>query len=622
MKSQLSSIVERALTDVGAWCGVDTARDVSYIAGRVEHEGDRFLMERLPIFGKSLEKGLRQGYISDDMFSGFRRHAGVPRFLRVFLLNVFDSDGVLLPSPSTDCIFAIRQVTRMCEKIRVDYSQEIIDNAIDGYLESERIVRELDKVISSSGMDEELAFFRQVTMLLWGDVLSRTEMDLLRGDLIPRHGPGKTADRLLGNEKWLQHIWPERLEKWFPYQEFLIPNLRHWREADAHVTLLPPRAEASVRIVTVPKTVSKARLIAMEPTAMQYCQQALDRSIRKHIPHTIAGSFVSLDNQIPNQEMACHGSQTGELATLDLSAASDSLSNQLVIEMLRHFPQLSAAVQSCRSTRADVRGSTVRIAKFASMGSALCFPIETMVFVTLAVMGTVVDFGQSQKYTLSESQIHRLKGQVRSFGDDILVPSERAPMVMRWLEAFGFSVNEDKSFWTGKFRESCGKDYYDGIDISIVRVREQISTSPRSAGVISTVSLRNLMYYRGMWHTAKWLDTILEKGLKGHYPTVLGTSAILGRHSWVDYEVNRTKRGLQCPEVLGYVEKTSAPKSPLNGIWALMKVLCHEALPEDENDSMSQIFSFLDDVTLAPDHLAKSGRPSVVATKLTWASPF
>jgi hypothetical protein len=315
--------------------------------------------------------------------------------------------------------------------------------------------------------------------------------------------------------------------------------------------------------------------------------------------------------------MARLGSLSGDLATLDLSAASDSLSNQLVIEAMYAFPQLSAAVQACRSLRADVQGDTIRIAKFASMGSALCFPIETMVFVTLAVMGTLQDLHNGRGYTVRPADITRLVDRVRSYGDDIIVPSDRAPMVMRWLEAFGFLVNEDKSYWTGRFRESCGKDYFDGIDVSIVRVRELVSTSPRSAAVISTVSLRNLLYLRGMWHAAKWLDTKLEKGLNGHYPAVSSTSAILGRYSFTGYDTGRIDRDLQAPQVRGYVAKATIPSSPLTGVWALMKVLCEQpGAKEDET------MSFLSDVKLALDHLEKSGRPSVVNTKLTWTSPF
>ncbi len=625
MKSLLYSTLQNVLTDVGTWCGVDTARDLETIAVRVENEGElKFLSELLPVYGKSLERALRQGHISPELFPGFRKRSGVPVFLRGFLANVFDSEGVLLPEPSTDCIFAMRQVTLLCEKVRVDYSQEIVDKAIDGYLESEEDCTYTEQRLLSYGMDSELDYFVRVAMLLWGDTLSRVEADLLLGQLIPRHGPGKTSERIHGNSKWMHLTWPERLDEWFPHQEFIVPSLRYWREATEHVQFLPPWAEIPVRVVTVPKTVSKARLIAIEPVAMQYCQQALDRSIRKHIPTTVGGSFVSLDDQIPNQEMARQGSLTGDLATLDLSAASDSLSNYLATKLLTHFPQLNAAVQACRSRKAEVRGEIITLRKFASMGSALCFPIETMVFVTLAVMGSMADFGQSQKYTVSRNDISRLRGQVRSYGDDILVPSERAPMVMRWLEAFGFKVNEDKSFWTGKFRESCGKDYYDGTDVSVVRIRELVSTSPRSAEVISTVSLRNLMYYRGMWHTAKWLDTQLEKGLV-HYPTVLGTSAILGRHSFLDYEVQRIDSATQGPQVRGYIANAIIPVSPLSEVWALQKVLCKEALFFDRWNwvqTMNQRFSFLDDVTLAPDHLEKSGRPVTVSTKLTWASPF
>jgi hypothetical protein len=55
------------------------------------------------------------------------------------------------------------------------------------------------------------------------------------------------------------------------------------------------------------------------------------------------------------------------------------------------------------------------------------------------------------------------------FGDDIIVPSECAEFVIDDLESFGLLVNRTKSFWRGAFRESCGVDAYNGVDVTPVR---------------------------------------------------------------------------------------------------------------------------------------------------------
>jgi hypothetical protein len=613
MKSLLG-LMKSVLTDVGTWCGVDTALDYKYIESRTNYEGLPFLAVRLATFAKDLERVLRDGCVADDSFAGFRRRAGLPVFLRGFLQRIVGPDGVLLLEPDPDCIFAIRQICLLCEKVRIDYSEAVKAQGFRSYLESEVNVKDLDRHLSNwDPEDNSLELLKKLFVLLWGDVLSSTESSLLSGEIIPRHGPGKTADRLSGNQKWRQATWPVRLDEWFPHQEYLVPNLRYWREATEHVTFLSPRTEIPVRVVTVPKTVKKARIIAIEPTAIQYCQQALDREIRKNLDRYRLG-FVSLNDQSPNQEAARLGSLSGELATLDISAASDSLSNQLLLELMGPWGQLSAAIQACRSTKADVLGETIRLSKFASMGSALCFPIETMVFVTLAVAGTLADIKHKGWNTITKRDVESCLGKVRSYGDDIIVPSERAPMVISWLEAFGFKVNVDKSFWTGKFRESCGREYYDGVDVSIVRLREHIATSPRSAGVVSTVSLRNLLYFRGLWHTARWLDGLLGRGLR-HYPTVHDTSAILGRHTLLDYEVQWVSADTQSPMVKGYTTKVATYDDPLDGVWALSKALI-------KSEEVDDPFSFIDSPRLGVKHLELSERSSVVNTKLTGAPPF
>lgn len=54
---------------------------------------------------------------------------------------------------------------------------------------------------------------------------------------------------------------------------------------------------------------------------------------------------------------------------------------------------------------------------------------------------------------------------VSVFGDDIICPTDCAKSVTAALVFFGFKLNEEKSFVSGKFRESCGGDYFKGLDM-------------------------------------------------------------------------------------------------------------------------------------------------------------
>lgn len=315
--------------------------------------------------------------------------------------------------------------------------------------------------------------------------------------------------------------------------------------------------------------------------------------------------MIGFTDQTPNQWMAREGSNPSKgLATLDLSEASDRVSNLLVKHLFveDRFPWISGAVQACRSLTADVPGhGIIPLAKFASMGSALCFPVEAMVFTTLILLGV-----QKAKGPLSRSDIRQLSRSVRVYGDDLIVPTHYAHSVIQTLELYGFKVNMRKSFWNGLFRESCGKEYYAGEDVSIVKCRRVLPASLTDVReIVSLVSLRNQFYMAGMWKTAEFLDNRLEN-LLPHYPTVHPESPVLGRHSLLGYESTRQSKTTQSPLVKGYVVSSKLPIRRCSGEGALLKWF----LKRGEQPFADR------------NHLERSGRPDAVNIKLRWAQPF
>jgi hypothetical protein len=204
--------------------------------------------------------------------------------------------------------------------------------------------------------------------------------------------------------------------------------------------------------------------------------------------------------------MAREGSLDGSLATLDLSEASDRVHWWLVQQMVSGYPHLRDFLDATRSQRAEVEGyGVIPITKFASMGSALTFPIEAMIFTILAVMG----LGERGKRAIAVS---RLRGAVSVYGDDIIVPVGKVASVIDRLETFGFKVNRAKSHWRGNFRESCGKEYYRGQDVSIQKLRQDFPTSQKDAArVASLVDFRNRCYNAGLWGVVRELDKVTKK---------------------------------------------------------------------------------------------------------------
>jgi len=562
-----------------------------------------FLTITLPAFAVDFERSLADERVAPTAFPGFRKRGGLPLFLGGFLEQIFDRrSGVLLEAAEPDAVFAIRQLTRLYSKILLPCSKERERKAFDGYIQIESELEASEREWSQEGISD----FSRVSRTLFGRVFAGMDNLCASGSLVPKHGKGTTAEKLIGNEKFYQREWPKRLEEnGFYAVDYLLPNPRYYAHLE-QVEFLDPGDERPSRVISVPKTLKTPRIIAAEPVAMQYAQQAIASPLVELLERDrVSKWFVGFTDQVPNQVLAREGSVDGGLATLDLSEASDRVSNLLVRHMLHGFTNLSEMVQACRSLRADVPHYGVKpLVKFASMGSALTFPIEAMVFCTLAFVG----IEKCLNSRLTEATLKEFQGRVRIYGDDIVVPVEYAESVSETLEAFGFKVNSRKSFWTGKFRESCGKDYFKGRDVSIVKVRRVAPASRRDAEeVVSMVSLRNQLYDRGFVTTVGLLDDYLTKILK-YFPKVHPGSPLLGRHS-IDVTVDKMCPRTHKPLARGYVVKAKLPRNRVDDHQALLKVF----LMNFEKDSLPAVDA---------NHLERSGRPSGVALQLTRTDPY
>jgi len=595
----LMSLTQEVLKDLSTWCRISTTRDLETITRRVKDEGLSFLTITLPSFASDLQKGLDMGKVDHQLFQGFTfGRGGLPLFLGGFLDLIFDrGSGLLVDDPSVDAIFAIRQICLLHSKVALSCTPKRERKAIRGYIDCEKELKRNDAKLSTSTRED----FARVSRLLWADVLSRVDKDIYDGNVVPKHGPGSTADGFRGNAKFKQREWTRRLEEYFPAGEYLFPNWGHYDYNDpTSFSLLEPGNERPVKVITVPKTLKTPRIIAMEPTCMQYVQQGIMELLVDSISRSDnMGRVVGFDDQGPNQSMANRGSSDGSLATLDLSEASDRVSNQLVRLMLQNHPHLARGVDACRSRKADVPGYGVqRLAKFASMGSALTFPIEAMVFTTCIFLG--IEWGLRRP--LTQRDVKSLRGQVRVYGDDIVVPVDFVHYVVSALETFGFRVNTGKSYWTGKFRESCGKEYYAGHDVSVVRVRQDLPALRTDVTeIVSTVSLRNQMYHRGLWRVAAFLDQWLGRIIP--FPTVLPESPVLGRVSYLGHETQKLHPTLHHPLVKGLVVSSTIPQNEIADSDALMKFFLKRGeLPFADRN-----------------HFTHSGRPRTVGTKTRWA---
>lgn len=604
MKS-LTWLHDLMLAEARIACCTDTHRDSVTLSRRTKHEGLSFLTITLPSFCREFERSLEFGKVAPTSFPGFRKRRALPAFLQGLLGLVFDPlDGVLLKQPSITAINMIRQFCLLMKKVELPCTPVRVRGAMDKYVSVEK---ELTDRFHLS--DEDKTDLRLIGGAIWSRVLRETDSLLCSGSLVPKHGPGATADRIYANAKYNHIRWHTRLEPFFPFDAYGLPNpdVSTGGEYFDAVQFVEPDAEQPVRVVSVPKTLSAPRIIAIEPVCMQYTQQALAESIVESIErHPLSAGRVNFHDQRINQDLAKDSSRSGSFSTVDLSDASDRVHQDLVYLMLDSLPTLRDAIFACRSTRATLADSrTLNLTKFASMGSALCFPIESMVFFTLCALSRYRKRKALSTRLTSGWETSLLDG-VYIYGDDIIVPTDEVQDVIVTLESFGLKVNSHKTFMNGKFRESCGMDAYDGIDVTPVYLRRMLPDNIKSTPeIVSSISFANQLYKRGYWILSRSVRKYIDN-LIGALPTVSETSPCLGWHTFSQgYDIHGWDKQNHSWKIRGYVLKSRRDPDPLTGIGALMKFFLKRG-----NEPSSR------------NHLEYSSRSGSVSMKIRWATPY
>jgi len=249
-----------------------------------------------------------------------------------------------------------------------------------------------------------------------------------------RFGPGATT-AIKGRGCVLSDKYDEEIhltEELYPYYRQILGDT--WWDA-----LSRPVIVEGSKFTTVPKTALTERGICIEPTLNIYVQLGIGALTRQRLKTRLG---IDLSNQADvNRELVARARADG-LATIDLSAASDTISYELVKALLPW--EWFVLFSTPRSETTSVDGETHRLEKFSSMGNGFTFELETLIFSSVAFSH------------VPTAEHHN----VSVFGDDIIVPQAYARDVIETLNHFGFSVNREKSFLAGSFFESCGTDYF------------------------------------------------------------------------------------------------------------------------------------------------------------------
>jgi hypothetical protein len=212
------------------------------------------------------------------------------------------------------------------------------------------------------------------------------------------------------------------------------------------------------RLSFVPKTALIDRAICIEPRWNVYLQLGIGGLIEKRLKRY---GMVLIRDQSRNSEFARRAWADG-LATIDLSSASDTVSTNLVLDLLADGdPFWLDLIMKSRCAYVKYRGRTIRLEKVSSMGNGYTFPLESAIFYAFAWAAARVSGCRTQDITV--------------YGDDIIVPRSCSSLLIESLGAFGFTVNTAKSFTSGDFFESCGQDFFRGREVRPVFLKNAVT---------------------------------------------------------------------------------------------------------------------------------------------------
>jgi hypothetical protein len=316
-----------------------------------------------------------------------------------------------------------------------------------------------------------------------------------------KHGPGAVYERLKQWEKSRFESWPWKLESIFPFKSFGC-----WPSDPRE----PLRIERPSRLHMVPKTMKGPRLICAEPVAHQWCQQAILGFMNHELKRLFRGDFIDFHDQGKSGSMVLRASRDRKHSTIDLSDASDRLSCFVVERLLRRSPSLCYAIHAARTRYVDIEyrqhKNFLRLKKFATQGTAVTFPVQSLCFLALALAASC------RSDSVSWSSLLKLRKDVRVYGDDIIVPTHGFADLKKLLTWCGLKVNESKSFSKGHFRESCGTDGYGGYDVTPCQPKVFRPDAP--GNIIAVVDTSNNLFMKGYWHASEQLLSYVPRHIR------------------------------------------------------------------------------------------------------------
>lgn len=216
---------------------------------------------------------------------------------------------------------------------------------------------------------------------------------------------------------------------------------------------------------SVPKNAKTDRTVAPQPDLNGLGQLSVGTMIRRRLFDV----GVNLNDQSINQIASYRASLFGKDATIDLRNASNSVSVGLVEFFFIDSgvvidPLWYKVLHALRTDIGLIDGVFHPYELWSSMGNGYTFELESLIFWALAD---------------SVCSVLGVPSDISVYGDDLVVPTCTVGLLREVFEWCGFAFNEDKTFVNTVgpfFRESCGKHYLDGTDVTPFYVDQELNT--------------------------------------------------------------------------------------------------------------------------------------------------
>lgn len=568
----MSDLYTACYSDVA--CALDisleaVSRDMSYVAKRLAKEGASFMTKALPLLGKMLDKQLSKLETTDEVelpFPGWQLQSmsKLPVFCGELFSMVLATDGSVRSDANPHALGRLRQLLYLFYKVEFPPTDEQNRKTIDKFVLTEHLLPEPDESIFKRNGSvfnhiedirdhlelarvfrekwERNVWILQQARAIVRRVLGNTDpRDETR--LRPRHGPGAVATGERSHEKPIFRRYYERLHAVFPYDTYMSYNLSSVNDEWEGWQGLESKRDSTAKVVLVPKDSRGPRIISCEPLEIQWIQQALMTILVEEFEvHSLTRDHVNFKRQDINRELALVSSigtsadecdQTawestwqpdpckGRLPkgphhgwiTMDMKDASDCVSLALVRYLFpRNWVEALEASRSQYTKLPD--GQIVKLKKFAPMGSAVCFPVEAMVFYSICVAAQQYQSGDSRMPPKAPSDYPYV------YGDDLIVQSQYYEVIEEALESVHLKVNHDKCCRGRWFRESCGMDAFKGICVTPLKIRQPLGCRSRTA-LFSWIEYHNWFSKRGYDNAALWIRQYLEKTKDARYIIVM-----------------------------------------------------------------------------------------------------